>query len=363
MQTVTQVTFRRWIAHDCTIFAALLSLCERQADQNRNLSDKNDTYPTELWFQQHKTQIWISTTKMGFRQTKERGNWNFTLAGLFWIDSPWTRLIVFRLSWRTVLMFIIYFIIFLDAQKGTVIMQESTEALKLHLPFRRNGDGEGKKRDVFQSEGILHQTGCRVQKHRKSDRLNMYWNFVHISPNREFVTSGMLGMLNLEVEADKVSKFLTGTWISGRKATLFSGVLVTGDYKKLLRTGPLEMQKASSRDRLLWRLPLVAWQHPDAMQMNSEYLSLKLVPAREKKAVIHRSDVIRYVRYDKILLRRTLKESYLSQPECAESFAAHFSRLQTIWSDDCFFCSGTAGWTGCRGTAPQPKASLQQLVV
>jgi hypothetical protein len=48
MQTVTQVTFRRWIAHDCTIFAALLLLCERQADQNRNLSDKNDTYPTEL---------------------------------------------------------------------------------------------------------------------------------------------------------------------------------------------------------------------------------------------------------------------------------------------------------------------------
>lgn len=133
MQTVTQVTFRRWIAHDCTIFAALLFLCERQADQNRNLSDKNDTYPTELWFQQHKTQIWISTTKMGFRHTKERGNWNFTLAGLFWIDSPWTRLIVFRLSWRTVLMFIIYFIIFLDAQKGTVIIQESTEALKLHI--------------------------------------------------------------------------------------------------------------------------------------------------------------------------------------------------------------------------------------
>ena len=27
----------------------------------------------------------------------------------------------------------------------------------------------------------------------------------------------------------------------------------------------------------------------------------------------------------------------LSQPECAESFAAHFSRLQTMWSDDCFF--------------------------
>ena len=38
-----------------------------------------------------------------------------------------------------------------------------------YFRFRCNGDFEGKKRDVLQSEGILHQTGCRVQKHGNND--------------------------------------------------------------------------------------------------------------------------------------------------------------------------------------------------
>ena len=67
-------------------------LCKRQADQNRNLSDKNGTYhlSNRHWISTAQSTN-ISTTEMGVQAKKEqkkRGNWNFTLIGLFWIDSP-----------------------------------------------------------------------------------------------------------------------------------------------------------------------------------------------------------------------------------------------------------------------------------
>ena len=182
----------------------------------------------------------------------------------------------------------------------------------------------------------------------------------------------MLGMLHLEVEADKVSKSL-GTWIvpgqtttqKTQKTNTFreggesSGVL---GCKTHLRMGRLERRKPSSRDRLSWRLPLVAWPrprlHPDG-QTNSEYLNLELVPRRA---------VIDQVWWDMTrMIRCMLKASFwcilanLCQSACAESFAALFLRLQTIGSDTGFLGSSAGRWTGCRGAAQSVRVTVHQL--
>ena len=127
----------------------------------------------------------ISTTEMGIQtktNIKKRGNWNFTLTGLFWIDSPSTRFID------------VTFIVFLGLSE-----RSTADGSVLYFRFRRNG--EGKKRDVFYREGILLQIGCRVRKHRdkwQTEHVSTCMKLGHpdwfyISLNREHFTSGMLG--------------------------------------------------------------------------------------------------------------------------------------------------------------------------
>ena len=130
-------------------------LCKRQADQNRNLSDKNGTYhlSNRHWISTAQNTN-ISTTEMGVQAKKRTKKTRELEFHPYWVILDW---------------------------------------------FASNG--EGKKRDVFYREGILHQIGCRVRKHRdkwQTEHVSTCMKLGHpdwfyISLNCEHFTSGMLG--------------------------------------------------------------------------------------------------------------------------------------------------------------------------
>ena len=244
-------------------------LCKRQADQNRNLSDKNGTYhlsnrnwtstAQNTWILQH-----ISTTEMGV-QTKTRElefhlhwvilDW-FTINQVYWCY-------VYCVSWS------------LRKEHGTVCYISDFVAM-----------AKVKKRDVFYREGILLQIGCRVRKRRdkwQTEHVSTWMKLGHlewfyISLNREHFTSGMLGPVTPgSIEASGKSWLRTigsvGPWAQEWDGDSIPRVETTkkrqkpdnfqGGQKtppKTPRTGHIEMPKASSRDRPWPRLRRVAWQ-------------------------------------------------------------------------------------------------------